>query len=143
MREYKIVILGSGGVGKSAITVRFVQNTFEEKYDPTIEDSYRKLTMIDGEPCALEILDTAGTEQFRAMRDLYIKNGHGFLLVYSVTNPSSYNDLEELYRQIERIRDIEDVSIMLGRGNFSLQRTRFRKGRTRTRIFSQEGQKRF
>lgn len=36
------MVLGSGGVGKSALTVQFVSNTFIEKYDPTIEDFYRK-----------------------------------------------------------------------------------------------------
>lgn len=61
MREYKIVVLGSGGVGKSALTVQFVQGIFVEKYDPTIEDSYRKQMEVDGQQCMLEILDTAGT----------------------------------------------------------------------------------
>lgn len=61
MREYKIVVLGSGGVGKSALTVQFVQGIFVEKYDPTIEDSYRKQVEVDGQQCMLEILDTAGT----------------------------------------------------------------------------------
>lgn len=61
MREYKIVVLGSGGVGKSALTVQFVQEIFVEKYDPTIEDSYRKQVEVDGQQCMLEILDTAGT----------------------------------------------------------------------------------
>lgn len=61
MREYKIVVLGSGGVGKSALTVQFVQGVFVEKYDPTIEDSYRKQVEVDGQQCMLEILDTAGT----------------------------------------------------------------------------------
>ncbi|KAJ8258044.1 hypothetical protein GJAV_G00192540 [Gymnothorax javanicus] len=75
MREYKLVVLGSGGVGKSALTVQFVQGIFVEKYDPTIEDSYRKQVEVDGQQCMLEILDTAGTEQFTAMRDLYMKNG--------------------------------------------------------------------
>ncbi|NXK46392.1 RAP1B protein, partial [Chauna torquata] len=80
MREYKLVVLGSGGVGKSALTVQFVQGIFVEKYDPTIEDSYRKQVEVDAQQCMLEILDTAGTEQFTAMRDLYMKNGQGFRL---------------------------------------------------------------
>ena len=94
MREYKIVVLGSGGVGKSALTVQFVQGIFVEKYDPTIEDSYRKQVEVDGQQCMLEILDTAGTEQFTAMRDLYMKNGQGFVLVYSITAQSTFNDLQ-------------------------------------------------
>merc|ERR1712004_232490 len=43
----------------------------------------------------LEILDTAGTEQFTAMRDLYMKNGQGFVLVYSITAQSTWGDLED------------------------------------------------
>uniref|UniRef100_A0A8D0RFL6 RAP2C, member of RAS onco family n=2 Tax=Laurasiatheria TaxID=314145 RepID=A0A8D0RFL6_PIG len=90
MREYKVVVLGSGGVGKSALTVQFVTGTFIEKYDPTIEDFYRKEIEVDSSPSVLEILDTAGTEQFASMRDLYIKNGQGFILVYSLVNQQSF-----------------------------------------------------
>ncbi|CAD5124962.1 DgyrCDS13204 [Dimorphilus gyrociliatus] len=113
MREYKLVVLGSGGVGKSALTVQFVQGIFVEKYDPTIEDSYRKHVEIDGQQCMLEILDTAGTEQFTAMRDLYMKNGQGFLLVYSITAQSTFDDLEDLREQILRVKDTDDVPMVL------------------------------
>ncbi|XP_037895798.1 ras-related protein Rap-2c [Glossina fuscipes] len=90
MREFKVVVLGSGGVGKSALTVQFVSGCFIEKYDPTIEDFYRKEIEVDNSPCVLEILDTAGTEQFASMRDLYIKNGHGFIVMYSLTNHQTF-----------------------------------------------------
>ncbi|KAJ8302183.1 hypothetical protein KUTeg_021170 [Tegillarca granosa] len=94
-------------------TVQFVQNIFVEKYDPTIEDSYRKQVEVEGQQCMLEILDTAGTEQFTAMRDLYMKNGQGFLLVYSITAQSTFNDLQDLREQILRVKDTDDVPMIL------------------------------
>merc|ERR1712146_119512 len=112
-REYKIVVLGSGGVGKSALTVQFVQGIFVEKYDPTIEDAYRKQVEVDGDQCLLEILDTAGTEQFTAMRDLYMKSGQGFILVYSITAKSTFNDINDLREQILRVKDTVSVPMIL------------------------------
>ncbi|KAH3722875.1 hypothetical protein Pelo_18418 [Pelomyxa schiedti] len=57
--EYKIVVCGPAGTGKSAITIYFIQHHFIAEYDPTIEDSYRKQVEIDNEPtCLLDILDT-------------------------------------------------------------------------------------
>ncbi|KAG1219316.1 hypothetical protein G6F35_007587 [Rhizopus arrhizus] len=113
MREYKPVVLGSGGVGKSALTVQFVQAIFVEKYDPTIEDSYRKQVEVDGYQCMLEILDTAGTEQFTAMRDLYMKNGQGFVLVFSITLKSTLTDLNEIREQIIRVKGSDNVRSIL------------------------------
>ena len=69
MTEYKLVIVGGGGVGKSALTIQLIQNHFIDEYDPTIEDSYRKQVTIDEETCLLDILDTAGQEEYSAMRD--------------------------------------------------------------------------
>merc|ERR1711991_346081 len=115
VQEYKIVVLGSGGVGKSAITVQFVQGVFVEKYDPTIEDSYRKNIEVDGIQCLLEILDTAGTEQFTAMRDLYMKDGQGFVLVFSIVAKSTFTDLNDIRDQIVRVKDTDSFpSILVG-----------------------------
>lgn len=61
----------------------------------------------------LEILDTAGTEQFTAMRDLYMKNGQGFVLVYSITAQSTFNDLPDLREQILRVKDTNEVPMIL------------------------------
>lgn len=108
-----MVVLGSGGVGKSALTVQFVTGKFAEKYDPTIEDFYRKEITIDDRPAVLEILDTAGTEQFASMRDLYIRNGHGFILVYSVTNEQSFQEVQVLRNQILRVKQVDTVPIVI------------------------------
>jgi len=72
-----------------------------EKYDPTIEDFYRKEIEVDGSPSVLEILDTAGTEQFASMRDLYIRNGQGFVIVYSITNSQTFQDIMTMREQVE------------------------------------------
>jgi len=113
MREYKVVVLGSGGVGKSALTVKFVSGTFMEKYDPTIEDFYRKEIEVDGAPSVLEILDTAGTEQFASMRDLYIKNGQGFVIVYSITSLQTFQDIRTMKDSIMRVKGTDRVPMIL------------------------------
>ncbi|KAL1771079.1 GTPase KRas isoform X2 [Sigmodon hispidus] len=86
MTEYKLVVVGAGGVVKSALTIQLIQNHFVDEYDPTIEDSYRKQVVIDGEICLLDILDTAGQEEYSAMRDQYIRTGEGFLYVFAINN---------------------------------------------------------
>merc|ERR1712117_643708 len=124
MWECKIVLLGSGAVGKSSLTVQFVQGVFVEKYDPTIEDSYRKQIEGDGMPCILEILDTAGTEQFASMRDLYIKNGQGFVVVYSLTNHQPFQDIKPMRDQIVRVKGTERVPILLVGNKIDLESQR-------------------
>jgi len=113
MSALRVVVLGAGGVGKSALTVQFVQGVFVEKYDPTIEDSYQKQVEVDDEVYMLEILDTAGTEQFTSMRDLYMKNGQGFVLVYSIVADSTFNEIPALREQILRVKDVDHVPMVL------------------------------
>ena len=101
-------------MGKSALTVQFVRNVFVSTYDPTIEDTYRKVLTIDGQQCMVEILDTAGTEQFMALKELYIKNGQGFVLVFSLTHLASVNELGPLREQIVRIKDAKVPLVLVG-----------------------------
>ncbi|CAM4618710.1 unnamed protein product [Lepidochelys kempii] len=62
---------------------------FVSDYDPTIEDSYTKICTIDGSPTRLDILDTAGQEEFGAMREQYMRTGEGFLLIYAINDRGS------------------------------------------------------
>ncbi|CAH8848211.1 unnamed protein product [Trichobilharzia szidati] len=113
MTEYKLVVVGAGGVGKSALTIQLIQNHFVEEYDPTIEDSYRKQVVIDGEICLLDILDTAGQEEYSAMRDQYMRTGEGFLCVFAVNNLKSYEDINQYREQIKRVKDADEVPMVL------------------------------
>merc|ERR1711879_126402 len=87
---------------------------FVEKYDPTIEDSYRKLVEVDAIACMLDIMDTAGQEEYSALRDQYMKTGQGFVLGYSITSTTSFDAASKLRTQILRIKeDSPDIPIML------------------------------
>ncbi len=113
MTEYKLVIVGGGGVGKSALTIQLIQNHFIDEYDPTIEDSYRKQVTIDEETCLLDILDTAGQEEYSAMRDQYMRTGQGFMLVYAITSRSSFDEISSFRDQILRVKDKDKVPVVL------------------------------
>jgi len=69
--------------------------------------------MPDGKPLRLEILDTAGTDQFAAMRDVYMRTGDGFILAYSICSLDTLNDLGALRKQLIKIRGREVVPIVL------------------------------
>lgn len=80
-------------------------NHFVETYDPTIEDSYRKQVVIDQQSCMLEVLDTAGQEEYTALRDQWIRDGEGFVLVYSITSRASFSRITKFYNQIKMVKE--------------------------------------
>ncbi|KAI5451198.1 RAS2 protein [Naganishia albida] len=102
---FKVTVLGDGGVGKTALTVQFTMASFVETYDPTIEDCYRKQWSVDGQPCLLEVLDTAGQEEYTALRDQWIRDGEGFLIVYSVASRDTFDRVESILRRVRRVKE--------------------------------------
>jgi GTPase KRas protein len=105
-----IVMLGAGATGKSSITVQQVSGHFLALYDPTIEDSYRTSILIDGEQIIFNILDTAGQEEYSALRDSYIRSGDAYICVCSLISMQSLIELHELLNQIKMILDIDNFN---------------------------------
>ncbi|KAH8655529.1 ras-2 protein [Xylariales sp. PMI_506] len=102
---HKVVVLGDGGVGKTALTVQICLQHFVESYDPTIEDSYRRQVVVDDEACMIEILDTAGQEEYTALRDQWIRDGEGVLLVYDISSRKSFTEIRRLHEQVKRVKE--------------------------------------
>ncbi|RPD54304.1 ras-domain-containing protein [Lentinus tigrinus ALCF2SS1-7] len=112
--RYSAVVLGAGGVGKSALVMRYGKNVFLEQYDPTIEEEYDLTVEYEGKRSRLEIVDTAGVEQFTGINESYIQRGMGFVLVFSLTQEASLRDVDHIRQQIYRIKGgEEDVPIVV------------------------------
>lgn len=106
---------------------------------PPTEDAYQKQVVIDNHPGILDVLDTAGQvrssysalcvvvrdwycddyqDEFTAMREQYMRGGEGFILVYSITEKRSYDEIYRFKEMIDRVRNYESVPIVIA-GNKS------------------------
>ncbi|KAM9308226.1 ras-related protein Ral-A [Gastrophryne carolinensis] len=131
---HKVIMVGSGGVGKSALTLQFMYDEFDcascglaqlqifeeqehgqfvEDYEPTKADSYRKKVVLDGVEVQIDILDTAGQEDYAAIRDNYFRSGEGFLCVFSITEQESFAATADFREQILRVKEDENVPFLL------------------------------
>jgi len=110
---HKVIMVGSGGVGKSALTLQFMYDEFVEDYEPTKADSYRKKVVLDGEEVQIDILDTAGQEDYAAIRDNYFRSGEGFLCVFSITEDDSFQSTQEFREQILRVKGDSNIPFIL------------------------------
>mmetsp|Transcript_3747 Transcript_3747/g.3877 ORF Transcript_3747/g.3877 Transcript_3747/m.3877 type:complete len:241 (-) Transcript_3747:67-789(-) len=98
-----VCILGSGGVGKTAITQRYLHDTFVQNWEATIEDAYRKKVKVDSEYSILNITDTAGQEDFSSLRPQWMMEKDGYIFVYSLVDKDS---LDHIYSYIELIEQV-------------------------------------
>ncbi|XP_060071396.1 ras-related protein Rap-1-like [Ylistrum balloti] len=110
-RHFRLSVMGASCVGKSAIISQFLYDTFSSDYHETVEDLHRKVVDLNGRKVILDILDTAGTHEFPAMRKLAIATSDAFVLVYSVDNDASFDEVKLLREQI--IEERNDVPIVI------------------------------
>eukprot|EP01098_Paradermamoeba_levis_P007392 TRINITY_DN304_c0_g1_i1.p1 TRINITY_DN304_c0_g1~~TRINITY_DN304_c0_g1_i1.p1 ORF type:complete len:200 (-),score=54.33 TRINITY_DN304_c0_g1_i1:499-1098(-) len=124
MSEIKLVLVGIGGVGKSALTISYVSNVWVPEYDPTIEDSHRKQVCIDDVVTMLDILDTAGQEEYSSMQDQWFRSGQGFIVVFSLISKKSFMEVTNLVEKILRIKDKKSVPMVLAANKCDLVKDR-------------------
>jgi len=89
-KQRKIALVGSRSVGKSSITVQFVDGRFVESYYPTIENTFAKVIRYKGQDFATEIIDTAGQDEYSILQSKHFIGIHGYMLIYSVGNKQSF-----------------------------------------------------
>ena len=111
--KIKLVILGKSLVGKSALTYRFICDKFPTEHDTTVEDQYKMNMTVEDIKCELEILDTAGQDDYQTMLDTWIEFGNCYLLVYSIDDIESFKQLKIKYDRICQIKNKEIFSVTI------------------------------
>lgn len=86
---------------------------FVEDYEPTKADSYRKKVKIGNDEVLIDILDTAGQEDYAAIRDNYFRSGEGFLCVFSITEHESFAATHDFREQILRVKGDDNIPFLL------------------------------
>jgi len=97
----KIVLLGDGRVGKTSILNRYINNTFNENQEMTVNCSYyQKDLEFDGVKYTFCLWDTAGQEKFNALTNIYYRDAKGAILVYDVTIKETFQKVEKWYDEL-------------------------------------------
>lgn len=109
----KIVLMGQGGVGKTAMVLRFTTGDFNEKYMPTIGDMYTKDMEVHGAPRHIEIDDTAGQEAYADLKKEKMSTGDGYILVYSITDDTTFAKLDRVRDEVLKAQGGRNIPIFL------------------------------
>ncbi|XP_063952673.1 GTP-binding protein Rheb-like [Lytechinus pictus] len=96
----QIAVMGFRSVGKSSLTIQFVEKQFVDFYDPTIENTFDKTFKINGQQYQLKIIDTAGQDEYSIFPQSLSVNIHGYVLVYAVTSAKSFEVIQTIYDKL-------------------------------------------
>ncbi|KAF9583708.1 GTP-binding protein [Lunasporangiospora selenospora] len=109
----RIALLGSRAVGKSSMTIQFVENVFVDSYYPTIENTFTKVISHQGQEYTAEIIDTAGQDEFSIFNGKHALDIHGYILVYSVTSKLSFDMIKIIRDKILNYTGTDWVPIVI------------------------------
>ncbi|XP_013783471.1 dexamethasone-induced Ras-related protein 1-like [Limulus polyphemus] len=112
--HYVLVILGSSRVGKTAIVQQFLYDTFPDVYKATVEEFHRSEYKLKDFVLTLDILDTSGSYEFPAMKRLAINMGDAFVLVYSIDDAQSFEDVCREREYVQQARSLDVPIVVVG-----------------------------
>jgi len=115
---FKVLLLGNSDVGKSSILIRYVDESWNEAFVPTIGVDFKVKSMeIEKKKIKMQIWDTAGQERFRNVISSYFRGAHGLFLIYDITNRDSFKNLENWLIEIEKNASENVLKILVGNKN--------------------------
>lgn len=113
--HFKLVLLGEAGVGKSCLVVRFVRDDFFDYQEPTIGAAFLTQTVtLDSTTVKFEIWDTAGQERYRSLAPMYYRGAAAAVVVFDVTDESSFEGAKSWVRELQRRGDPNVVVALAG-----------------------------
>jgi len=113
--KYKLVLLGDQSVGKTSIIIRFTDDKFDSSYQATIGiDFLSKIMYLEDRTIRLQLWDTAGQERFRSLIPSYIRDSSVAVIVYDVTNRSSFLDCDTWISNVRAERNAEVPIFLVG-----------------------------
>ena len=123
--SFKFIIIGSSGVGKTAILKRLVEDTFSADSQSTIGVEFDSTIIeVDGQQVKLQIWDTAGQERFRSIAKAYFRNAVGVVLVFDITERKTFDDINMWLNDVHALCDPSAIIILIGnKGDLSESRT--------------------
>ncbi|KAK2943357.1 putative GTP-binding protein ryh1 [Blattamonas nauphoetae] len=113
VKQYKIVFLGDSSVGKTSLIARFMYDTFDANYQPTVGiDFLSKTVAVDDRTIKLHLWDTAGQERFRALIPSYLRDAAAAVVLYDITNRASFDHIEKWVDDVRSERG-SDCTVMI------------------------------
>jgi len=112
---FKFIIIGSAGVGKTALISRFVENQYFDFYNPTIGVDFKIKTIeVNQKKVKLQIWDTAGTEKFKTITNAYYKGSQGVIIVYDTTDKISFREVDFWLGEAKKYAPENSIKMMVG-----------------------------